>query len=182
MQELWRLKAEDKLEGYQKIMFEKRLPEELYDTATDPHELNNLAQNPDFIDQLSKMRQEMEKWQAKYDEMGQIPEEIMVRQWYPEGKQKQTAKPVMIPIAPHRDYHPGQSATDIGGTYDVPILVQLNCSTHGASIAYQIEDNNHWNLYTEPIRLTSGTTTIRTKAIRIGYKESGEKIATFTIS
>ena len=182
MQELWRLKAEDKLEGHQKVMFQKRLPEELYDTATDPHELNNLVQNPDFIDQLSKMRQEMEKWQAKYDKMGQIPEEIMVRQWYPEGKQQQTAKPVMIPIAPHSDHHPGQSATDVGGTYDVPILVQLNCSTQGASIAYQIKDSNHWNLYTEPIRLTSGTTTIRTKAIRIGYKESGEQIATFTIS
>ena len=56
------------------------------------------------------------------------------------------------------------------------MLLQLHCSTQGASIAYTMEQGEdvHWKLYTETLRLPKGETTIRTKAIRIGYKESDE--------
>jgi len=40
----------------------------------------------------------------------------------------------------------------------------------------------HWKLYSEPIRLSPGEYTIRTKAIRIGYQESEERVASFEIT
>ena len=121
--------------------------------------------------------------------MGQIPEEVMVKQWYPDGQQPQTARPVIIPIDPSSDAELGQHVANDGGSYTAPIFVQLHCATQGASIAYQVdtrgksdEAEEHWDLYTGPIRMTSGTTTIRTKAIRIGYQESDEQVALFAIS
>ena len=57
-----------------------------------------------------------------------------------------------------------------------PLVLQLHCSTQGASIAYTTEhgDDARWQLYTEPLRLSEGETPVRAKAIRIGYLESEE--------
>ena len=72
-----------------------------------------------------------------------------------------------------------------GGNFKGPALVQLYCATQGASMGYttQTDGKPHWHLYTGPIRLEPGTTThLRFKAIRIGYRESQETGATFTVS
>lgn len=62
--------------------------------------------------------------------------------------------------------------------------MQLHCATQGASIAYTLEEGEQapWKLYTEPLRLQSGVTRLRAKAIRIGYKESAEQEATFKVT
>jgi hypothetical protein len=39
-----------------------------------------------------------------------------------------------------------------------------------------------WQLYTTPLRLPVGRTQLRAKAIRIGYAESEESRAVFTVS
>ena len=51
-------------------------------------------------------------------------------------------------------------------------------------IAYTTEEGGdvQWQLYTEPLRLPKGETVVRTKAIRIGYKESDEKSLKFNVS
>ena len=59
--------------------------------------------------------------------------------------------------------------------------MQLHCATQGASIAYAVDDQPHWHLYTEPLRMEVGTATLRAKAIRIGYEESQETRATFVV-
>jgi hypothetical protein len=104
----------------------------------------------------------------------------MVRQWYPNGKQPKTAAPLFIPIC---EESPGVEAAPQGGTFAAPVLVQFYCATQGASMAYTFEqgDDPHWLLYNEPLRLPSGKTTLRAKAIRIGYKQSQESTATFTV-
>jgi hypothetical protein len=63
-------------------------------------------------------------------------------------------------------------------------LLQFYCATQGASMAYTFEqgDDPHWQLYTEPLRLPEGKTTVRARAIRIGYKESEESKTTFTVT
>jgi hypothetical protein len=61
-------------------------------------------------------------------------------------------------------------------------MVQFYNATQGASMAYQLEGDTHWRLYTGPIRLQEGQNTLSAKAIRIGYKESEEKVATFTVT
>ena len=70
-----------------------------------------------------------------------------------------------------------------GGALRGPALLQLHCATQGASIAYTFEEGDapYWQLYTAPLRLPAGETTVRARAIRIGYGESKERAATFTV-
>ncbi|MDE0424019.1 MAG: sulfatase-like hydrolase/transferase [Candidatus Poribacteria bacterium] len=180
MQEMWRLHTEGKLEGDQLAMFQSPRPaEELYDLENDTYELNNLAENAAHANVLKRMRETLTGWQSKFGDMGHISEEEMVAKWYPNGIQPQTASPLFIPI---NASNPGTVPAHEDGEWDAPLLLQLYCSTQGASIAYTTEQGEdvRWQLYTEPLRLPKGETVIRAKAIRIGYKESDEKSLKFT--
>ena len=175
MQEMWRLYAEGKLEGDQLTMFRSRPTEELYDVENDKYELNNLAEDRGHANVLERMRNVLLEWQSEFGDMGDISEEQMVAKWYPNSTQPQTASPIFIPI---NSSNPGREPTEGNGEWEGPLLLQLHCSTQGASIAYTTEQGEdvRWKLYTEPLRLPKGETTVRTKAIRIGYKESDENI------
>ena len=96
-----------------------------------------------------------------------------LQEWYPNGTQPETATPIFIPI---NESNPGREVAEKSGDWKAPLLLQIHCSTQGASIAYTTEEGEDvtWQLYTEPLRLPKGETTVRTKAIRIGYKESDE--------
>ena len=181
VQEMWRLYMAGELEGPQLLMFQTRRPvEELYDTQADAHEIHNLAGDPAYRPQLERLRGALDAWRQEVGDMGEIAEAEMVHRWYPGGRQPETAPPVCIPICAE---NPGQEAAPEGGTLTAPALVQLYCATQGASIAYTCEggDNPHWLLYTGPLRMPVGRTTLRAKAIRIGYRESEERVATFTV-
>ena len=110
--------------------------------------------------------------------MGRMAESEMVRYWYPDGEQPQTATPVCVPICADS---PGTESALDGGTFRGPLQVQFHCATQGASMAYAVNDQPHWNLYTEPLRLDAGTTNLRAKAIRIGYRESAEVRVAFVV-
>ncbi|MEM7032062.1 MAG: sulfatase-like hydrolase/transferase [Chloroflexota bacterium] len=181
LREMWRLHMADQLEGPQTAMFQHpRPPEELYDTENDPYELNNLAQDPAQETTLNRMRQAFIDWRNTHGDMGEIPEDQMIAGWYPNGVQPQTAAPIFVPYATDV---PGMDAAPDGGTFKGPMLVELHCATQGASITYTTDAGGdvRWRLYTRPLKLEMGTTTIRTKAIRIGYLESDEKQADFTV-
>ncbi|MDE0017341.1 MAG: chitobiase/beta-hexosaminidase C-terminal domain-containing protein, partial [Candidatus Poribacteria bacterium] len=182
MQEMWRLHTAGKLEGDQLVMFQSPCPtEELYDVENDPYELNNLAENAAHANVLKRMRATLIAWQSEFGDMGNISEEQMVAQWYPNGTQPETASPLFIPMNASTS---GTEPAHEDGEWDAPLLLQLYCSTQGASIAYTTEQGEdvRWQLYTEPLRLPKGETVIRAKAIRIGYKESDEKSLKFTVS
>lgn len=174
MEELWRLHLNDELNETQQVMFESNRPvEELYDTEADPYELNNLASERAFADDLKRLRSEMDRWQDDVGDMGAIPESEMVRRWYPDGKQPQTVAPAFICI--NQDY-PGIAPTDAAIEYGSPAMLQMQSSTEGASIAYRFLDDpaDAWRLYTEPLRLQSGSNVLAAKAVRIGYADSEE--------
>ena len=182
MQEIWRLYAAGELEGDQAVMFRSPRPaEELYDTKNDRYELNNLAADTDHRDVLQRMRGALAQWQSDFRDMGNIPEEQMVATWYPDGIQPQTAAPIFIPINAE---HPGTEVAHRVGEWSAPLVLQLHCSTQGASIAYTTEqgEDAHWRLYIDPLRLQKGETSIRAKAIRIGYGESEERTIHLKIS
>jgi len=50
-----------------KIYFGERLPEELYDLRKDPHQLNNLAADPKYAEELEEHRALLDEWLAKGD-------------------------------------------------------------------------------------------------------------------
>jgi hypothetical protein len=181
LQEMWRLYMAGELEGPQTLMFQPRPAEELYDTESDPWETQNLASDPAYADELARLRAALDAWIDEVGDMGRIPESEMVEQWYPGGVQPQTAAPVYVPIC---EDSPGIAPALEGGTFGAPVLLQFYCATQGASMAYTLDqgDDPHWLLYSEPLALPVGKTTVRAKAIRIGYKESDESVATFTVT
>ncbi|WOO41462.1 sulfatase [Rubellicoccus peritrichatus] len=174
MQELWRLHLHGELNETQQVMFESvRSVEELYDTEADPYELNNLAADPAFADDLKRLQKEMDRWLNDVGDMGEIPEAEMVRRWYPDGKQPQTVAPVFVCI---NEEHPGIEFADASIEYDSPVILQIQSPTEGASVAYRFPDDepDSWRLYTEPLRLKTGRNEVITKAVRIGYADSDE--------
>ena len=50
-------------------------------------------------------------------------------------------------------------------------VVTLSSSTPGASIAYMLDDSEHWLLYSKPFEV-SDEVKVSSQAIRIGYKPS----------
>lgn len=65
---------------------EERIPEELYDVIQDPHEIHNLANNPEYKEVLQEMRQILEKFIEDTDDKGQYPETLeeyvaLVNRW-----------------------------------------------------------------------------------------------------
>lgn len=51
-----------------------RVPEEFYDLANDPHEINNLATDPAYAEALQRHRDILESWIEKTGDKGQAPE------------------------------------------------------------------------------------------------------------
>ncbi len=82
MMEIRRVAAEGKLPpAAAKFMQAHKDVEELYDTENDPHELNNLAADPDYKSILDKLRQVHLDWVLETRDLGLIPEgEIAIRE------------------------------------------------------------------------------------------------------
>ncbi|MFI3318505.1 MAG: sulfatase [Rikenellaceae bacterium] len=65
------LKAAGKLcDAGMLFLAESKPYEELYNVEKDPHELNNLAENPKYRKQLVALRESMERWQNTHNDMG----------------------------------------------------------------------------------------------------------------
>ena len=66
-----------KMSEVQALMWsETRVPEEFYDLKNDPHEINNLANDPNYSKELEKHRKLLEDWIKETDDKGQYPETI----------------------------------------------------------------------------------------------------------
>ena len=61
------------LKGAQMAPYGKRVAEELYDLKNDPDEVNNLAADPAYKEQLTRMRKALLYWIADTDDKGQYP-------------------------------------------------------------------------------------------------------------
>jgi len=98
MQELLRLRKEGKLTPHQAQWFRENKPkEELYDCKADPHELNNLANNPNYNKQLETLRAEMDRWLTEIGDQPNLPEEDLISQLWNGNKSKPvTAEPIVI--------------------------------------------------------------------------------------
>lgn len=149
MQEWRRLAAAGQLEGPAAIFFQPTKPvEELYDTATDSHEIHNLAADPKHAETLARLRAAHEKWRQDTHDLGLIPEAELNEMRRPGGKWSVTADPKI---------------TLDGG------MATIRCATEGASIAYRV--GNRWLLYTGPVAVPTGAK-IEAKACRLGFRDS----------
>ena len=176
MQEILRVHAEGALGGSAALwMRTHRPPEELYDTAADPHQVNDLSSAIGRQDALLRLRKEVKDWMARTHDQGLVNEPEMIDRMWPGGVQPETAQPYIIDRrSSERPARVESMALKAGS--EVVIYVP----TQGASIGYTTEEGPgaRWKLYTGPIRVSPGMT-LRAKAIRYGYKESAETRTTF---
>ncbi|MEA3364096.1 MAG: sulfatase-like hydrolase/transferase [Candidatus Hydrogenedentes bacterium] len=74
-QELHRLAKEKALRpGGDWVTANSKPIEELYDTEADPHEVNNLAEDPAYADVLARLRRAHEAWMRETRDLGLLPE------------------------------------------------------------------------------------------------------------
>lgn len=80
MKELSKFRNSEDLTQEQQILYvPKRKPEELYNVENDPHEVDNLAENPDYKEVLEDMRERL-KWEMLESfDTGLMPEPEMMR-------------------------------------------------------------------------------------------------------
>jgi N-sulfoglucosamine sulfohydrolase len=128
---------------------------ELFDTQSDPHELNNLIGNFEYVDKISELSDEMDRWMAEINDQGLIPEQELVLSLWPGRVQPVTETPI---------------ATNKSGIF------VLRSDTEGASIGYQFVDDlmslsDQWQLYKSALIIPPGKLLV-TIADRIGYKPS----------
>jgi len=152
MQEIHRLKNAGELEEDQWQFAKEAKPlEEFYDTRNDPHEIHNLAGDPEYIAEMARHREVLENTLDHFGDLGELSEsELIKRLWPPDGKQPTTAEPVI-------QQSQGQ--------------IEIRCSTEGASIAYRLDDENRWRLYTRPFEVPDAQR-VEARAIRYGWKSS----------
>ena len=158
MQELLRLNEQGKLNPNQEQWFRQQKPlEELFDVENDPHELQNLAEDPAYSDKLNELRTELDSWLSGFEDLGFKPEEELIKKLWPEGIQPITKAPSIF-------LKNGE--------------VQISSDTPGANIAFQViplggalEDN--WRVYTGPFKLRPANRLIAV-AHRIGYLPSDQ--------
>ncbi len=128
--------------------------EELYDTVTDPHEIQNLADRPEHQTTLQKLRKVHEEFMKRTRDLGEVPEAELVERMRPGGKWQTTEKPV----------------AKISGT-----KLEVSCATAGSSLVYtqQSGEKPHWKLYSGPVSVRKGDR-LRVRACRLGYLDSEE--------
>jgi len=152
MQELLRLHEAGGLDSIQSRWFRSNKPlEELYDTQADPWEVHNLAGDAAYADKLTELRAAHEAWKSRYDPYNLMSEEDLIKRlWPPDGEQPQTRPP--------------QGTQNADGNW------AFSCPTAGASVAWRPPGAERWQLYTEPLHVTSDS--IELQAVRIGYRPS----------
>lgn len=74
-----------------------------------------------------------------------------------------------------------QTTRTIAGSWTDSAELSLICATEGASIRYAFGDGD-WTLYTGPVQLESGETTVRATANRYGYADSDDVGLTFEVA
>jgi len=159
MKELLYLKNQGRLDAHQMQWFRTtKEPIELYDIQKDPHEMENLANNPEYTDVVQRMTADLEAWMKETDDKGMLTEKQLILSMWPGMEQPETEAPSFTLLKNN--------------------AIGLHVHTKGASMAYMVNKNTpepqkRWLLYTEPVTVQPGDT-IFSKAIRIGYKPSEE--------
>ena len=68
----------NELNEVQSAFFETKAPEELYDVEQDPYETSNLAGNPEYTDELIKMRQLLAEQEIALPDLSFYPEHFLI--------------------------------------------------------------------------------------------------------
>lgn len=149
MDELWTLLEAGELNAQQQQWFQPPGEERLFDLELDPHELNNLADDPKHRETLERMRGALAAWQGRVEDWSEQSEAKMVEGFWPDGEAPVTKSPTV-------EFHAGK--------------MHLSNATEGASMGYRIDDGA-WQVYAGPLNVASNAK-VEAKAVRYGWDES----------
>lgn len=85
---LWNMRATQAWEAHHKAgktdavtgrFFRTKPMEELYDTAADPDNVNNLIDDPKYVAEAKRLSEELDQWQRQHFDAGLLPESEIVR-------------------------------------------------------------------------------------------------------
>lgn len=149
MRELRRMYAAGELNENQARWLHPTKPEEeLYDLRNDPYELNNLAMLPEMKATLGKFRKVLDDWINTTNDLGEIPEDVLIAKWLLDG-----AQPQLPPL----------EMEDKNGE------IRLISKKTDATILWKKPQDSLWNIYTVPI---PNSISFEAKSERIGYAQS----------
>lgn len=134
---------------------ENRPKEEFYDDVNDPHNVNNLINEPQYQEEIETMRKEFDKWVKNETPRWMLTEKESRDLMLPDGEQP-TLNDVKF------DNKKGK--------------VAISSDNKGASIVCKINgegyNKNTWILYTKPIEGLKSGDVISARATRAGYNHS----------
>ena len=160
MRELWNGLEAGTLSKAAQHLFEPMPEFQLYDLASDPHEIRNLSDAPEHAATVTRLKTVLDDWMLAHPDMSRVPEADMIQAMWPDGVQPVTAAPTLTYVD-----HAGARRGELRSTTD------------GASIGFRLNTSSEdWTLYTGPFDVPSGSR-VQAKAIRYGFKESA--IVTF---
>jgi len=158
MQELHRMKKEDELTPAQALWFRETKPTyEFFDTKSDPHELNNLIDDPQYVTQITEMKIALLKFQRKLpDQMIQDEKDYISKLW-PQGIQPKSKEPQF---------------EKFGNAIKIQNTKEWNSLGFQITLSGENPDPDEWSVYLGPVSTVEGKT-IHAIADRVGYLPSG---------
>ncbi|MGF1760129.1 sulfatase [Photobacterium sagamiensis] len=152
MRDLLALHEAGSLNEEQEQFFKVRPKEQFFDLSNDPYELNNVIDEPQYAEDIERLRSEMARWQSEVADYAVITEKELALQFWPDGIQPITES----------------SELKIEGG-----KIVITNSNPAASVGYRVNGGD-WKLYTGPIEIKDGLEDVITKAVRYGWAESEE--------
>ncbi len=154
MQSLWRRQEAGTLSPAAAQWFEPRPPEALYDLSSDPWELDNLADDPEHLAALTRMRMAYAQWRLRIADLADEDEAVLAERFWPGGEQ---------PVTP---------APQIVARGDGRLTV-----TAGDGASIEINSGDGWRLYDGGALVAPDPDAVlRTRAVRYGHALSAETV------
>jgi arylsulfatase A-like enzyme len=159
MRRMTELLAKDSLNEIQKSWFKSpKVAEEFYNVENDPHEINNLINNPAYKNEISRLRKAYKQWDDQYNHRYPTAWDMTEKQcqevFWPNNEQPVLCKPVI--------------RKTIKG-------VEVSSKDKSVSFSYQINakgyTENTWYLYSGSISLNKNDE-LTVVAVKAGCKNS----------
>lgn len=145
---------------------------ELYDIETDPHELHNLIDDPNYQDVARRLENALDAWQSEYGDLGLQPEDDLLSSWQPDGRRPTVATPrVEQKPTGHATVRCDTPGARVGWTTDPPSADALTPDPFSQMLGIEPSEGRTWRPVTEALPLNQG---LFLKAWRPGYEPSAE--------
>ena len=138
-----------KLNAAQRIWFEAPGEERLFDLERDPFELEDVSGDPNYRDDLLRLRTVLDQRLAEIGDWSEQTEAAMVESFTQDGERRVTQQPLVSVAA--------------GKLTLKPVGV-------GSSLGYRL-DGGPWRLYTSPVDI-KGARQVEVRSVRYGWEAS----------